>query len=202
MVGPPTGWNPELRYYTADGAPPLPPAAPPPPYTSAPGPGPPQGAYVGPFPPVPPFAVFHPGPPPPPPPRPAPAPAPVPDGPRTGVPTPPGFGYLYPGENTNIHVFVANYLPYETPNQEASFRIFKAYSKMTVKELITTLGGRGGNDKKCGVTECLEQGYGKWAKGSTVFRSDEAAKRTLASMGWDQQRGESRMPVWLALHWG
>ncbi len=202
MTAPPGGWSPERRYYTADGEPPgMPPPAPPPPYTHAPVSLQPSGACFashGCIPIFPPSALPAPAPAPPP----AAAQVPTPNGPRVEAPTPAGFDYLYPAANTSIHVFTPNHLPYESPGTEARFRIFKVYSGVTIKQLIVSLGGTGGNDKKCGVTECVERGDGMWSKGATVYRGDAAASRTLASMGWDHQRGDSRMPVWLALHWG
>ncbi|KAI9814291.1 MAG: hypothetical protein M1832_005931 [Thelocarpon impressellum] len=114
---------------------------------------------------------------------------------------PPGINYLYPPKHTMLHVILNGVLPYETPVQDMRFKIFLAPCNVTVKQLISLLGAGEGADDKCGVTECVELGYGRWGKGISVFRADGAkCDQTLEDIGWDAERGDTKKPVWLAVH--
>ena len=82
------------------------------------------------------------------------------------------------------------------------FNIRLAPTNMTVRELIDQLGIGGGDATLCGISECLELGDGRWAKGLTIFKSNANVDKTLGDVGWDEARGDDRMPVWLCLHQG
>ena len=70
---------------------------------------------------------------------------------------------------------------------------------MTVKELIRQLGAPKGKDDRVGITEAIELGDGAWLKGSTFVLSHDRSKQTLENLGWDEQRGKNKKPVWLAM---
>lgn len=91
-------------------------------------------------------------------------------------------------------------MPYESPNTEFQFSIVRVPCSMTIAELIQQLGAEGANDK---VTECIELGNGAWAKGISIAKSDDAAKQTVAQVGWDEARGEGpNRPVWIIVSRG
>ena len=74
---------------------------------------------------------------------------------------------------------------------------------MKVAELISQLGASNGADNQNGVTEYVELGNGFWAKGLSIFKSDEAGQKTLAQIGWDEERGEGpKPPVWVVVSRG
>ncbi|KAI9791243.1 MAG: hypothetical protein M1816_004235 [Peltula sp. TS41687] len=159
------------------------------------------------------FGGFQPMPPPPPPPPPAPAapaPATAPPAPLTTIPSShvdpaaagvnPGISYLYPAKHTSLHVIAGSFVPYESPHVEFQFSIVRVPCNMTVAELIEQLGADGANDK---VTECVELGEGAWAKGASIVKSNDMAKKTLAQVGWDEDRGEGpKPPVWICVSRG
>lgn len=163
---------------------------------------------------VPVLAGFQPVPPPPPAAAPAPAPAAPapPPSPFSTVPDShvdpsaaglgPGMSYLFPAKHTSLHVVAGSFKPYESPNTPFQFSILRAPCSMTVAELIERLGVKG-PDNKVGVTECIELGDGSWAKGVSIVKKDDAAKKTLAQIGWDETRGLGpNRPVWLVVMQG
>ncbi|KAK8236931.1 hypothetical protein HDK77DRAFT_449299 [Phyllosticta capitalensis] len=59
--------------------------------------------------------------------------------------------------------------------------------------------GRGSD--RWAITEVAEMGGNRWQKGTTVVFGSDMAKRTLAEMGWSDQRGDGiSPPVWLVQH--
>lgn len=224
------GSNPNVRYVTVDGGPPMggqPPQAPPPPLASPP---PPYSASVLAIPPRPdlgyvevrwnPVWPMQPAPtrqpaPPASAPRPPPCHAPLPTGSNVASKVPPGMqlegtyvsfpdglNYIFPAKHTVIHVVAGGYHPWDNPGSNFGFTRHKVPCMMTVKELIGQLGATKGGDDKNGITECLECGDGSWIKGSTFFAKDDKSKQTLEALGWDETRGKERKPVWVALHKG
>ncbi|KAI9884897.1 MAG: hypothetical protein M1823_003304 [Watsoniomyces obsoletus] len=207
----PIGWDPYRGYYTAadEALPPpytesemvYPPPPPPPPFATFPSARPDMDFPPGVFPFFGGFQPAPPGPPPPPPPPPQPPPPP-PAQPAFLPGMTQGMTYLFPAEYTCLHVILNPVVPFESPDVEFQFTILRCPVNMTVLELLNQLGATKGPADKNGVTECLELGDGYWSKGLSIFKSDGAAKSTLAQVGWDQKRGTSHKPVWLVVSRG
>lgn len=213
---PPQGWTPEGRYYSPDGGPPpLAPPIAPPPYTgrgvAVPMIPPPRPDFE--FPPgvMPAFGGYQPEPPQPAGPGPAPPPKDPPKPRRLpgvhrnagSVGVGPGMHYLYPDKHTTLHVIVDDTNPVEKPNTAFQFTPLRVPCSMTVKELIHQLGARAGPDDKNGVTEVMENGIGRWEKGASIFKNQDAAKQTLEKLGWNEHRGQPpRKPVWIVVSRG
>ncbi|KAI9798824.1 MAG: hypothetical protein M1825_004997 [Sarcosagium campestre] len=205
------GWNPDARYMTANGEPPL---QAPPPYAAAM-----AGANGGSLRPdlafaagtLPYFGGYQPQPPAPPAPEPPDPPAPILNANVGPYDLPgirvdgidPGVNYLYPEKHTTLHVIHGGIAPYDVAGLLFHFTILRVPCNITVAELIHQLGARGGGDEQNGVTECLEIGGGRWVKGISVFKSDEMANQTLGQLGWDDSRGHGPLPpVWIAVSRG
>ena len=111
-----------------------------------------------------------------------------------------GVRYLYPTNNTTIHVLNS---PDQTWNNSSGsglvhFFIYIVPCCISVRELIELLGGDGEN---MAVTEVFETGEQDWDKGVTVKYNDEAmGTKALSSMSWTKRRGADLPPVWMVLH--
>jgi hypothetical protein len=114
----------------------------------------------------------------------------------------PGFAQLLPRHVVHLHIVQSGVVPYAAPQSDFRFKLVRAPTNMTVLELLTVLGATRGAAGQNGVTECVEVGEGVWAQGVSVFGDKNDAKKTLAQMGWDQTRGDTRHPVWLVVHRG
>ncbi|KAI9801716.1 MAG: hypothetical protein M1833_002398 [Piccolia ochrophora] len=139
---------------------------------------------------------------------------------RAPPPTPPGAGaalsapggvqmagvdsglcYLFPMKHTILHVIVGSTPPYEAQNTGFAFGVHVAPCFLTVKELIIQLGKALNLGGIIGVTECLEAGHGRWAKGISIAKDEDGAEQTLESLGWDNKRGVGGLPpVWVAVN--
>ncbi|PPJ60920.1 hypothetical protein CBER1_06205 [Cercospora berteroae] len=126
-----------------------------------------------------------------------------------GCPTlAPGVNYMFPSKksHTKLHVFNKCSPVWEDKykGKQLAFKIFKVSTGFSVRNVIERVLGKGEGDKEgCGkwvATECHEVGEGAWKKGTTIPYSDDKAAGSLASMGWDQKRGNQRPPVWLVVH--
>ena len=111
-----------------------------------------------------------------------------------------GVRYLYPANNTLIHV--ANSSDHTWNNSSGgglvNFFIYIVPCCINVRELMELLGGDGEN---VAVTEIFETGGPYWDKGMTIKYTDEAmGTRPLSFMGWTKQRGADLPPVWMVLH--
>ncbi|KAF2457390.1 hypothetical protein BDY21DRAFT_24429 [Lineolata rhizophorae] len=110
-----------------------------------------------------------------------------------------GFGLQYPPVFTHLHVCSFKKAPWE-PTKAAihaglkfEFSVQKAPTDMTVKQLIRNLGGGDGHV----ITELIEVGDGRWAKGVEVRAKDAAAGKTLGQLGWSGLKGTDQAPVWV-----
>ncbi|KAM3413978.1 hypothetical protein BST61_g10644 [Cercospora zeina] len=126
-----------------------------------------------------------------------------------GCPTlAPGVNYMFPSKksHTKLHVFNKCSPVWEDKykSKQLAFKIFKVSTGFSVRNVIErVLGKDEGDAEGCGkwaATECHEVGEGAWKKGTTIPYSDDKAAGALASMGWDQKRGNERPPVWLVVH--
>ncbi|KAI9739723.1 MAG: hypothetical protein M1834_006442 [Cirrosporium novae-zelandiae] len=108
-------------------------------------------------------------------------------------------------------VMAPNYLPYE--NNQAMFpaRDYEFPDNTTIKQVIAALikavcGGDIGDPAKCGITQCLEGGYGNWIKGATFMANGDDGKlnRTLKTLGWIPSKGIATKgrPIITAVHKG
>ncbi|KAI4139268.1 MAG: hypothetical protein L6R39_006389 [Caloplaca ligustica] len=216
------GVPPGTAFYGSFASPPAAPAIPPPPYpmhhlTPQLDPRmflPPQEAFLPPPPPPPPVQsppytqdfpyhvqLFTP-PPPPPPPAPTPPQWSPPGASLLGQPAP-NFGgveYLYPRDNTVLHVIMDKYMTLDTTTRLPKWEPRLFPTGLTVGELIAQLGAPEG--PKFGLMEVHEQGDGRWAAGQVILQGSEDAKKTLREVGWVETRGFSAKPVWLKIHEG
>lgn len=132
---------------------------------------------------------------------------------------PSGLGYIFPKSHTILHIVEHDFLPF-SPNSnnhtpcrafEFKFRAFNVPTSLTVAELIEQIcpvvspNPPEGNGKRVvskGIFECIEVGDGRWARGVEfwVGQGEEGGRvgRTLKEIGWDERRGASMAPVWVA----
>jgi hypothetical protein len=127
--------------------------------------------------------------------------------PSGGYGLPPGYDYLFPAENTVIHVFrpsTTKNPPWQQPmNPHDHNLFFKLFvpSQMTILELMGRLGLDNKDAKLNVIHEVVEKGNGHWAKGMS-FKGDDKdrIKKKLKELGWDSSRigVPGRKPVvWL-----
>ena len=128
-----------------------------------------------------------------------------------------GLGYIFPPTHTTIHVIEPGYLPSDNPRGSFRWRAFKVPTAISISDLIEQvcqLSEAQIKDKKSDddivskrIVECFETGGGAWLNGSEFWTGDGkgeglAMKRkvaqSLGEIGWDQRRGASSTPVWLA----
>jgi hypothetical protein len=122
-----------------------------------------------------------------------------------GFGLPPGYDYLFPAENTRIHVFKTGATP---PWQLTLFTYDDSHHKKllvpsstTVKELMQNLGCNNDDPKKNKLYEVTEQGNGKWVKGISASGDDkDKMKKMIKDVQWGSNRtgnvGELPL-VWL-----
>lgn len=158
--------------------------------------------FVVPGPPPPPYPTTHPGPAPsvPPPPahlspQPHSAPAPSEGLGQPGSGLPQGFKYIYPTGNTTIHLAKGGVEPWKQPGTVFQFDGIKIGTNATVRELIAACGG----DESNAITEMVELGSGRWAKGRTFKHEDAKAEWSLERLGWSAKKGVEHPPVWITM---
>ena len=147
----------------------------------------------------------------PPPPTPTPSPSPEPeDRPKD----PPGAklegakvsfddgtsSYIFPEKHTKIHFMCFDHQPWDHPGEKFKFITLTVPCMMTIKELIRRLGAPGEADEQRGIVECLNLGDGCWLKGSVFKLSEDKSKQKLEEIGWNESRGTTREPTWLAVY--
>lgn len=111
-----------------------------------------------------------------------------------------GVHYLYPANNTTIHVLDSSNLTWNNGSGcgLSNFLIYIVPCCVSVRELMVQLGGDGEN---MAVTELFETGRPDWDRGMTIRYNDEVmATKPLSMMGWTEQRGGDSPPVWMVLH--
>lgn len=110
-----------------------------------------------------------------------------------------GEWYIFPTKHTTFHIVEPlDYKPWERPQATFRFQPYRCPTNITIKELIRQVVQKVGEDEsKAGVVEMLERGGGVWTKGSEFHLDEDKSKQTLASIGWDEERGTARKPIWL-----
>ena len=116
---------------------------------------------------------------------------------------PPGqnfTGTMLLGDLTNIHWLDSGDRPCDAPHghfpHQFDFTMWKVASVMRVRDLIEHLKAPPGDG--FGITQMEEVGNNTWVAGVTITRGSEMADRTLAELGWTQQRSEAA-PIWLCM---
>ncbi|EEP81997.1 predicted protein [Uncinocarpus reesii 1704] len=122
-----------------------------------------------------------------------------------------GQGYIFPKNHTTLHIIESNFPPWDKPGGTFFWRSVLAPPTLTLKELIEQVapetGPKGEKATSRGITECLESGDGVWLKASEFWIGEkgdnDAMKKkvgqALAKVGWDEGRGTTSRPVWLAV---
>ena len=145
---------------------------------------------------MPPFCFREPPPPPQPPlvPRPL---APCPPGGGNSAPSETHTGAEYLHSRSNLYIKVPNdgKKLWEHQGGQFAFKDYKVGTDTTVRHLIERLGG--GEDQA--ITECYENGSGRWTKGRTVTHMAGEAV-TLESLGMTERRDQTA-PVWVCMHY-
>lgn len=112
-----------------------------------------------------------------------------------------GVAYLFPNSHTIIHFFYDGHLPFSrVPEEKHEFVVLKVPITMTVAGLMQQLGVPGSDRDRFGVTECIDVGNGTWTKGTTYILSQDKSQKTLKAIGWDDSRGTTSKPIWLAVY--
>lgn len=112
-----------------------------------------------------------------------------------------GLAYLFPASHTIIHFLHDGTRPFDRPQGSTpNFAALKVTTMMTVADLMRSLGVPTDDDDRFGVTECIELGNGHWIRGTTYILGEAKSQKTLKEIGWDESRGTSSKPVWIAIH--
>lgn len=112
-----------------------------------------------------------------------------------------GLVYLFPESHTIIHFLHDGTRPFDRPQGSTpDFAALKVPTTMTVADLMRRLGVPTDDDDRFGVTECIELGNGYWMRGMTYILGDVKSQKTVKDIGWDESRGTSSKPVWIAIH--
>ncbi|KAI5210082.1 hypothetical protein E4T39_00648 [Aureobasidium subglaciale] len=118
------------------------------------------------------------------------------------APTPPlpGMKYIYPKQNTCIHVILRCKV-WEQCEKDFVCKTFQVPCVLSINELIEQLIGREGEVcKGWALTEVMEKGDGCFEKGSSVEFGGDKAGGTLKAVGWSGKNWRERPPVWVVLH--
>ena len=103
--------------------------------------------------------------------------------------------HLIRSATVTLHCIHSTVKPWELPKQTFSFNVVALSCFSTVRETIEKLGG--GRDYI--MTECLELGDGRWAKGTSIAWSDVRATRGVGALGWSRRRGVEVGPIWVVV---
>ncbi|KAF2807688.1 uncharacterized protein BDZ99DRAFT_62698 [Mytilinidion resinicola] len=114
----------------------------------------------------------------------------------------PGYNILFSKEYCSIHVFVMDNPPWadDANTNQAEVQKFHADCNWNVKQLMEAL--RPGQDCSAwAITEVVEKGDGKWARGSTFVYTSERAGFPLTVVGWTKNRRDGdKGAVWVWMH--
>ena len=109
-------------------------------------------------------------------------------------------GSMLLGDLTDIHWLDDGDRPCDAPNgyfpYQFDFTKYQVPSVMRVRDLIEHLEAPRGNG--FGITQMEEIGNDTWVESVTIIRGSEMADRTLAELGWTQQRSQAA-PIWLCM---
>jgi hypothetical protein len=108
--------------------------------------------------------------------------------------------YIFPEKHTRIHLMSFEHQPWDHPGAIFDFTVHKTPCMITIKELIRQLEAPGETDDQRGIVECINLGDGCWLKGSVFKLSEDKSKQKLEEIGWNESRGTTREPTWLAVY--
>ena len=109
-------------------------------------------------------------------------------------------GSMLLGDLTQIHWLDDGDRPCDAPHgyfpYQFDFTKIEVPSVMRVRDLLEHLEAPPGNG--FGITQMEEIGNDTWVESVTIVRGSERADRTLAELGWTQQRSQAA-PIWLCV---
>ncbi|PGH36061.1 hypothetical protein GX50_01073 [[Emmonsia] crescens] len=124
---------------------------------------------------------------------------------------PGGHGYIFPPQNTTIHLFrCTTHYPWNAQDAIFEFVTYQVPTNMTVADLIRQICPQGDAIRGRGLIECLQEAHGDatiFTRGQEYFIGEgrgeapamhERVGRTLAEVGWNEHRRANANPVWLA----
>ena len=109
-------------------------------------------------------------------------------------------GYIFPEKHVTVHLMRNEHQPWDNPGAVFTFTVHKVPCMMPIKELIRRVGAPGSSDNERGIVECINQGNGRWLKGSVFKHGEDESKQRMEEVGWNESRGTSREPLWLAVY--
>ena len=109
-------------------------------------------------------------------------------------------GYIFPEKHVTVHLMRHEHQPWDNPLARFTFTVHKVPCMMPIKELIRRVGAPGSSDRERGIVECINQGNGHWLKGSVFKLDEDKSKQRMEEVGWNESRGTSREPLWLAVY--
>ena len=114
----------------------------------------------------------------------------------------PGHTIVEPAETTCINRILTNCAPWETLGMPFTVEPMQFDSGWTIGRMIKAMRKPNDDCIGWGVTECLELGGGRWAKGMTyVFGSHQATENTISGVGWGPNRGrDGKEPCYVYCH--
>ncbi|CAJ2509690.1 Uu.00g147160.m01.CDS01 [Anthostomella pinea] len=113
----------------------------------------------------------------------------------------PGYGYVFHGEHTKVHIIKSSRAPWRSSGMSFHFIAAHIPVNTTIGELMVGFGACDSVPKKNKLCEVLRGGNGQWYRGM-IFAGDEREdlKKTLKQVGWDGSRNGQwgqKPVVWL-----
>jgi hypothetical protein len=114
----------------------------------------------------------------------------------------PGHTVVEAGQYTSIIRILTNCLPWETYMAPLRMEPMQFDSGWTLNRVIAQMRKPETDCQGWGVTNCIELGGGRWAKGMTyIHGSAQASEQTLGMIGWDSSRNRNgKSPLYVVCH--
>jgi hypothetical protein len=113
----------------------------------------------------------------------------------------PGHTVVQPAETTSIMRILTNAYPWEQAGAHLTVEPMQFDSGWTIGRVITAMRKPNKECQGWAITECIELGGGRWARGQTfVFGSHQASDLTLNMIGWGPARNRTGDPLYVYVH--
>jgi hypothetical protein len=111
---------------------------------------------------------------------------------------PNGMGYVFPKDDTVLHIFHFGRRPWEDPYELPEWNALNIPNTLMVNELICNTEKKFGTGK-LRMTELYPRGQGLWDKRTSFVRDGPNTGKTLQEVGWGSQGKDGKPPIWIGL---
>jgi hypothetical protein len=115
----------------------------------------------------------------------------------------PGHTVVQPAETTSIFRLLTNCLPWEHAGMQLQFEPMQFDSGWSINRVIAAMRKPNNDCQGWALSEIIELGGGRWAKGMTyVYGSQQATEQTLGmvGMGSGRNRDGTREKLYVTVH--